>query len=65
MKLWRTVLCITWTMIFSGLTLAQGTKASTDLKQKIKTFQNRALNIDRQIPEVDITPLQSKQFAAT
>lgn len=41
MNLWRMVLCITCIMIFSGLTIAQNTKPSTDLKQRIKTFKNR------------------------
>lgn len=50
MKLWRTVTCITCVIILTGLAIAQETRPSPDLKQRIKTFKNNkrfSVNYDK------------------
>jgi len=50
-------------MMFSGLTLAQGPKASTDLKQRIKTFKNSGRFSVRYDKFKDITDVSVGPFA--
>lgn len=63
MKLWRLVLCITCTIIFTSVAHAQGTKASIDLKQRIKTFKNSGRFSIRYDKFKDITDVSVGPFA--